>query len=108
MSADEYWLGHPNLCIAYRDAQKLRMRYDNQVAWLQGMYNYQGVALAIGNSFGKKGAKKEQYPKEPASLGLETEQEKRFAAQREREKIIAFLNRFKASFDAANKSGENT
>ena len=106
MSADEYWYGPPALVLAYADAYKLKMRYDNQLSWLQGAYFHHAVMVALSNGFGKKGGKKEKYPSEPFDLGMDTEMEKEMKAQREREKLIARLTAWKAAWDAHKKSGE--
>lgn len=99
MSVDEYWQGHPFLVKAYRDAYKMRMRHENEYAWLQGAYISNAVMVAIGNTFGGKGKKKPEYMKEPLDLGLETEMEKEEKVRREREKIVAMLNAWKSAWD---------
>lgn len=106
MTVDEYWNGPPVLVKAYYDAYKLQMRHENERAWLQGVYMFNGVQVALSNGFGKKGAKKAQYPKEPFDLGLDTEAEKAVKARREREKIIANLTLWKSMWDRKNKSGD--
>ena len=108
MSADEYWNKPPHLVNVYRDAYKLKLRQDNEAAWLAGMYVNAAVSVSIQNAFGKKGSKKAKYPKEPANLGLDTEWEKAEKARREREKIIANLTLFKQMWDRHNKSGEKS
>lgn len=104
MTADEYWYAPPRLAVAYRDAHKLRIRQQNEQAWLQGLYNLAAVREAL---LGGKGRRSE-YPKEPIDLGLETEQEKQDKAKREREKIIANLTEWKKMWDRQAKSGETS
>lgn len=106
MSADEFWNGPPRLAGAYAEAYKLKMRHENDVAWLSGAYMFDAVQVALANGFGKKGAKKAKYPTEPFNLGLETEVEKEQKARREREKIIASLTAWKKAWDAQHKDGE--
>lgn len=108
MTADEFWYASPALAKAYREAHKLRQRQRNEYAWLQGLYIYNAVAAVVSGVTGAKGKKKPEYPKEPVDLGLETEAEKEFKAQREREKIIANLTAWKKSWDKAHKSGEKS
>lgn len=107
MTTDEYWNASPFLAKSYREAHKLRQRQQNEFAWLQGMYIYSAVGAVVSNAVGGKG-KKAEYIKEPVDLGLETEQEKEYRAQREREKIIASLTAWKKSWDKAHKSGEKS
>ena len=40
MSFDEYWYGDAYLVKFYRDAYKLKIRYDDTCMWKQGMYIY--------------------------------------------------------------------
>lgn len=106
MTADEYWHQPPLLAKACREAYKLRVRHENEVSWMQGAYFMSAVQTALGNSFGKKGGKKQKYLEKPFDLGLETEWEKQARAKREREKIIANLTLWKQAWDLQNKSGE--
>lgn len=107
MTADEYWFGHPNLVTAYREAWKLKMRHENEVAHLQGFYVHAAVAVALANGFAKKGSKKERYI-DAVDLGLDTAAEKEAKAQQAREKIVASLNAWKKAWDRQQqKSGEN-
>lgn len=69
------------------------------------MYIRSALAEVISSAIGGKG-KKPEYPKEPIDLGLETEEEKRIKAEREREKIIANLTLWKKAWDRRTKSGE--
>ena len=106
MTADEFWYAPPFLARAYRDAHKLRLRQQNEYAWLQGAYMMSAFGTVIQNSFGKNSSRKAEYLKEPIDLGLETEEEKQAKIQREREKLIAMLTAWKKSWDAKSKSGE--
>ena len=108
MSADEYWHGPPALVKSYHEANKLRVRHENELAWMQGAYFMNAVQVALGNSFNKKGSKKNKYMEKPFDLGLETDAEKRVKAQRERDKIIAKLTMWKQSWERRNKSGEKS
>lgn len=107
MTADEFWNASPLLAKAYREAHKLTRRQQNEFAWLQGLYIQSAVGAIVNGVMGSKGRKKQEYPKEPIDLGLETKAEKEAKAKRERDKIIASLTAWKKSWDAAHKSGEN-
>ena len=65
MSSEEYWDGEAWLVIAYRDAYKVKQDEQNTYLWLQGLYNYIGVATALNNGFNSK---KENYPEKPIEL----------------------------------------
>ena len=107
MTTDEYWYAAPRLVKAYKDAHKLKLRHENELAWLQGLYIQSAVAVVVAGATGNKG-KKIEYPKQPIDLGLETKAEKEDKAAREREKIIANLTAWKKAWDKAQKakSGE--
>ena len=109
MTADEFWYGPPLLANAHREAHKLKVRHENEIAWLQGTYNLSAFRATLFSAFGKKGGKVEKYAKEPHDLGLKTEAEKRIEAQEARKKIVAILDRWKASWDKSQiKSGEQS
>ena len=111
MTSDEYWTGHPLLVTAYYKAYKMRLEQENRYAWMQGAYMGAAFNSVISKSFGKKGSRGVDYPKQPFDLGLDlkSEVEKAIEAQREREKLIEQLNAWKRAFDRRfQKSGENT
>lgn len=109
MTSDEYWLGHPLLTEAYRTAYKLKIRHENELAWLYGAYVNNAVGVAIENTFGKKGGKRSRYMPEAIDLGLDTEMEKEAKIQKERDKLVEQLNAWKRAFDSRLKNrGENT
>ena len=66
MSVKEVWKDNPDLFWAYRfsyyERLKEKQEIFNQNAWLQGAYFYEGISIAIGNSFGKSHQK---YPEKP-------------------------------------------
>lgn len=111
MTYDEYWNKDPLLTISYREAYKMKLKRDNEMAWLQGMYVYDAIArlTPILHAFAKRGSKPEPYPKEPYDLFAndEKEQEKR-AVKKEKvafEKGKAYLEMFRAKFNKAQSSG---
>lgn len=65
MPSSEYWDGKPSLVKAYREAYKIKQDEQNMMLWLQGLYNYVGVATALNNGFSNK---KEKYPEKPFDL----------------------------------------
>lgn len=101
-------MGHPLLVASYRAAYKLKVRHENELAWLCGAYVNDAVTVAINNKFGKKNGKRSQYMKEAMDLGLDTEIEKEVKVQKERDKLVDQLNAWKRAFDRRKKSGENT
>lgn len=84
MTYEQYWDGPPFIAVTYRKAHKLKRQMANEDAWLQGMYVFDAVSVALANAFGKKGAGKKQYIEKPIDIFPLTEQEKK---QREREEM---------------------
>lgn len=58
MSSKEFWEEDPQLYWAYRTfylkQQEESFERDNQYMWLQGMYIYEGVSVALHNAFSKQ------------------------------------------------------
>lgn len=74
MSVKDFWENDPELFWAYRFSYikkvKRESEMQNYIAWLQGLYFYDGLSVALANSFGKGNYK---YPVQP--YGLEDEKE---------------------------------
>ena len=85
MSYSQYWDEPPYLAVVYRRAYRLKREVDNENFWLQGLYMYDAVAVALQNAFSKRGAKKEKYLERPIDIFPLTEAEK--ARREEEEKI---------------------
>ncbi len=94
MTASQFWDEDPWLAAAYREASEYQAERKSWEMWLQGVYNYHAVATALGNAFRKKGAKPLNYMEEPIRVLPLTEEEKEVKAEQERQKTIAYLNRF--------------
>ena len=99
MTVEQYWEGDPYLTVIYRDVEIRRIRETNEFLWLQGRYFYEAVDTVIHNSFSKKGAKAQEYPKEPYRITPLTEKEKKDKAEAERQKAIRSLNAWKQAWD---------
>lgn len=54
MSYDEYWYKDPALAVAYREAYDMKRQYDNEYAWLQGVYFLRANAADKNNPYPKK------------------------------------------------------
>ena len=96
MSYDEFWYGEPYLVKFYREAYKLKMRYDDVFMWKQGMYIYEALCdvSPILHAFSKKGAKPLQYRTRPISEELnenKTEKEKEIEVKNEQLKARIFF-----------------
>lgn len=78
MSSKEFWEEDPQLYWAYQTfylkQQEINFERDNQYMWLQGMYIYEGVSVALHNAFQKT---QRHYAEEPYNLKGKAEQEKK-------------------------------
>ena len=85
MSYDEFWYGDPIRAVAYREAHRLRIEQANQQLWLQGLYVYNAVAVAINNAFSKT---KQKYIAEPVQMFPPTEEEKQAKAEETKRTLV--------------------
>lgn len=81
MSMKEFWEENPDLFWAYRFSYYNRIKNQNKIdnynAWLIGAYVYDGVSIALANSFGKGQYK---YPSVP--YGEKEEENKELEMQK--------------------------
>lgn len=91
MSYSQFWDEPPYLAVAFRRAYRLKRELDNENAWLQGIYFYDAVAVALQNAFSKRGAKKEKYLERPIDIFPLTEVEKKLREEEERKKMQAAM-----------------
>jgi len=83
MSIKDFWESDPELFWAYRFSYITKMKRESEInnynAWLQGMYFFEGVSIALANSFGKANLK---YPEVP--YGTEDKKETNKMTQQEK------------------------
>lgn len=86
----------------YIKSMERQRDYDNELAYLQGMYFAEAIQATIGNVFKRKTAKNHEYPKEPYNLHGErelTEEEKDV----QRMAFLDSLKQMQANFEASHK-----
>ena len=74
----------------------------NQQLWLQGLYNFDAVSVAVSNFFGKQGTKKQTYLKEPLELHPHKQ-----TPEEIRQQLVNELNSWKEAFDSRSKDNGN-
>lgn len=74
---------------------------------MQGLYIHNAVATVIGNAFGKKGTKPEQYLEKPIRITPMTEQEKQIEAENERIKAIKYFSDLAKRWKETHKEEDN-
>lgn len=95
MTYDEFWEGDVKRTVAYRKADEIRRRQQNQFAWLQGRYIYDALCEAsplFRMSFSNKRISPAEYTKEPYPV---TENERQ---EREERKRKEEMERLKMAF----------
>ena len=103
MSYNDFWFGPAFMAQFYRDANKLRIRQQDENNWMLGMYVYEAIidCSPILHAFSKKGAKPLPYADKPFlfdKLNEKTEAEKEQEVENERLKaMIKFNNWFRAT-----------
>lgn len=96
MTYEQYWHGPPRLVETYRELHKLKIQQRNEELWLQGLYNYDALAVCLNNTLSKR---RKDYMKEPLKLFPPTEDEQKKQVEETRQKIVEKLNAFKAAFE---------
>lgn len=83
MSPSEYWNGDAEMCVAYRRAHKEQMRFQDLMAWRQGLYFYHALNCSAPAFNSLKPHKPHEYIKpfgfEPKADEEETKQDAGFA-----------------------------
>ncbi len=95
MSPEDYW--HSNYASAYKEAYKIRKEERNWELWLQGLYFYHAIAIALNNAFGK--GQKLEYMNEPLRIFPMTEEEEREKEEQQAREIERRLNAFAQRFN---------
>ena len=69
MSIKDFWENDPELFWAYRFSYINKLKREEETfnynAWLQGLYFFEGVSIALANGFGKS---KLKYPEMPYGM----------------------------------------
>ena len=68
MTYEAFWDGDVNMVRAFRKADELRRRRENEVLWIQGLYVRDALICTVGTMFSGKNDKKHEYPKEPYAI----------------------------------------
>ena len=65
MTYDEFWNQDVTMVRAFRKADDIRRRRQNETLWMQGIYIRDALLSTVGNMFSAKGSRPMEYPKEP-------------------------------------------
>jgi hypothetical protein len=84
MTYDEFWNQDVTMVRAFRKADELKRRRQNEILWMQGVYIREALLSTVGNMFSGKGSTPIEYPKEPYPITEEQVEEKK---ERERKSM---------------------
>ena len=101
MTPEQFWYGDVWLAADYYRAHQLTIQRRSEEMWLQGLYNFAAVSIAVGNAMRKKGTKAKHYPEKALRLIPYTEEEKAVLAEQERQKAIAYFDKLQKKWDRA-------
>lgn len=90
----------------YREADRLRNKRKNEMAWLQGMYVYEALcdAAPLMNGFAAKGTKARPYTSEPYAVTKRDLIERKRKKEREAyERKRAVMTAFSVAFNRRRK-----
>lgn len=96
MSSAEYWSGDPSLARYFRKAYEIKQEEINNNAWLQGLYIYDAVSVALHNALRGKNTKAREYAKQPYNFENKekSELEKAKEVETEQAKAAAWMENF--------------
>lgn len=100
MSYAEYWEGEPQMAAHYRTAYNLKRQRKSEEMWLQGLYFYDALSVALKNALAKKGTRPAKYMEEPLRITPLTSEEKELQAEKERQKTIEYFNKMAKKWNA--------
>ena len=103
MTYEQFWEGDVWLAQDYFRANQISNQKKSEEMWLQGLYFYHGVSVALGNALRKKGAKPIKYMSEPIRIIPMTEEEKKAKAEQEKKKLVEYLNGFKKNWESRRR-----
>ena len=77
MTYDEFWNQDVAMVRAYRKAEELRRRRQNETLWMQGWYIRDALLSTVGNMFSGKSSAPIEYPAEPYPVTADQVAEKK-------------------------------
>ena len=77
MTYDEFWNQDVAMVRAYRKADELKRRRQNETLWMQGWYIRDALLSTVGNMFADKSSAPIEYPSEPYPVTTEQVAEKK-------------------------------
>lgn len=89
MTYEQFWHGEPWMAKAYKQMHMLKRKQQNEIMWVNGMYQLNALQVALNNAFDKH---KIKYVEKPFDIFPKTEIEKEQEKIEERRKLVKWLN----------------
>ena len=106
MTYDQYWYGDVWMVKAFREADRLRQKRENESAWLMGAYFRMAIDSTICNAFREKGSTPVRYPDKPFGSD-EPEKKKREKKQQQEDREATFAMAYMMNFVRAGQNWGN-
>lgn len=99
MTYEQYWDGDVSAHRTFRKADQLRIKRQNEMAWIQGAYIYEALCNSASLFRGMKPTRPQKYRSEPYDLSEEDKQKREEKEARARydmmrSKVEAFAKAF--------------
>ena len=101
VSADEFWNGDYTLLKYHVEKHRIAVEQQNEQLWLQGVYFYEALSVALSQAFSKHTQAK--YPEKPYRLTPLSEEEQELENKRKVEEFRAQLMAAGRRFEAKHK-----
>lgn len=96
VSYDEFWNGDYTRLKYVLDAHKIKLELRNQELWLQGLYVYDAVSVAVSNALSDRGPK-QKYIEKPIRITelneLEKEEEEKKTLESFKAQLMSLTGR---------------
>lgn len=101
VSANEFWNGDYTLLKYYAERHRIAVEQQNEQLWLQGMYFYEAISVALAQAFSKHATVK--YPDKPHRLTPMSDEEQEIKNKKMVEEFRAQLVAAGKRFEAKHK-----
>ena len=115
MSYDEFWYGGADIVKMYREANKLKLKQQDENNWMIGMYVYEAIldCSPILHPFSKRGTKPLPYADKPYlmdkfdDVGKSDKEKKKLEEQQKENERLKFLVQMNNWYRATKKQFGN-
>lgn len=109
MSYNDFWYGPAFMTTFYKDANKLKLRQQDENNWMIGMYVYEAIldCSPVLHAFSKKGTKPLPYADKPFLMDKLNEKDEVTEEEEKENERLKFIIKMNNWFRATQKQFEN-